>query len=81
MRNLFLLGTLLASISPTPAAPNRRQETKASFSLEATKASNGKPDFVREWVAAHQKWGKGVSPEVAKMFSLADDSKKSWDSF
>ncbi|KAH7237551.1 aspartic peptidase domain-containing protein [Fusarium redolens] len=63
-----LLAVSIASASVTPEHQGRK-----GFSLEAAKKSNSKPDFVREWVAAHQKWGKGVSPETLSAFSLLDD--------
>ncbi|SCO20079.1 related to aspartic proteinase precursor [Fusarium fujikuroi] len=78
MRSLAFLAVLLvvsvasASASAASAATPQHKGRKG-FSLEATKNSNSKPDFVREWVAAHQKWGKGVSPETLSAFSLLDD--------
>ncbi|KAF5718004.1 hypothetical protein FGLOB1_1897 [Fusarium globosum] len=76
MRSLAFLAVLLvvsiASASASAAATPQHKGRKG-FSLEATKNSNSKPDFVREWVAAHQKWGKGVSPETLSAFSLLDD--------
>ncbi|KAG4277443.1 hypothetical protein FPRO04_07220 [Fusarium proliferatum] len=78
MRGLAFLAVLLvvsiASASASAAAAATPQHKgRKGFSLEATKNSNSKPDFVREWVAAHQKWGKGVSPETLSAFSLLDD--------
>ncbi|KAH7183013.1 aspartic peptidase domain-containing protein [Fusarium flagelliforme] len=72
MKSFTLLATLLvASLALVLATPHL-QGTKR-FSLEAAKNSNSKPDFVREWVAAHQKWGKPVSQETLAAFSLLDD--------
>ncbi|EXM26609.1 Aspartic peptidase A1 family [Fusarium oxysporum f. sp. vasinfectum] len=72
MRSLAFLAVLLVvSISSTAATPQHKG--RKGFSLEAAKNSNSKPDFVREWVAAHQKWGKAVSPETLSAFSLLDD--------
>ncbi|KAF5568366.1 hypothetical protein FNAPI_186 [Fusarium napiforme] len=75
MRSLAFLAVLLvvsiASAASSAATPQHK--ARKGFSLEATKNSNSKPDFVREWVAAHQKWGKGVSPETLSAFSLLDD--------
>ncbi|RKL35348.1 hypothetical protein BFJ72_g8867 [Fusarium proliferatum] len=77
MRGLAFLAVLLvvsiASASAAAAAATPQHKGRKGFSLEATKNSNSKPDFVREWVAAHQKWGKGVSPETLSAFSLLDD--------
>lgn len=69
----MLLVASLALVLATPHLGTKR------FSLEAAKNSNSKPDFVREWVAAHQKWGKPVSQETLAAFSLLDDGMyKSW---
>ncbi|SCV56792.1 related to aspartic proteinase precursor [Fusarium fujikuroi] len=81
MRSLAFLAVLLvvsvasasASASAAASAATPQHKGRKGFSLEATKNSNSKPDFVREWVAAHQKWGKGVSPETLSAFSLLDD--------
>ncbi|KAF4342001.1 aspartic ase precursor [Fusarium beomiforme] len=73
MRNLILLSALLvAGLASAAATP--QDKGRKGFSLVATKSSNSKPDFVREWVAAHQKWGKGVSPETLAALSLLDDN-------
>jgi hypothetical protein len=72
MKSLILLATLLvANLAAVLASPHRQGVNR--FSLEATKKSNSKPDFVQEWVAAHQKWGKPVSRETLAAFSLLDD--------
>ncbi|KAF5642840.1 hypothetical protein F52700_3066 [Fusarium sp. NRRL 52700] len=74
MRSLaFLAVLLIVSITSASAAVTPQHKGRKGFSLEATKNSNSKPDFVREWAAAHQKWGKGVSPETLSAFSLLDD--------
>ncbi|KAF4493879.1 aspartic ase precursor [Fusarium agapanthi] len=74
MRSLTFLAVLLVvSIASASAAVTPQHKAYKGFSLEAAKKSNSKPDFVREWVAAHQKWGKGVSPETLSAFSLLDD--------
>ncbi|KAF5616857.1 hypothetical protein F25303_13460 [Fusarium sp. NRRL 25303] len=74
MRSLAFLAVLLVvSIASASAATTPQHKGRRGFSLEATKNSNSKPDFVREWVAAHQKWGKGVSPETLSAFKLLDD--------
>ncbi|KAF5581178.1 hypothetical protein FPANT_9053 [Fusarium pseudoanthophilum] len=72
MRSLAFLAVLLV-VSIASAAATPQHKARKGFSLEAAKNSNSKPDFVREWVAAHQKWGKGVSPETLSAFSLLDD--------
>ncbi|KAF4443279.1 aspartic ase precursor [Fusarium acutatum] len=74
MRSLAFLAVLLVvSIASASAAATPQHKGRKGFSLEATKNSNSQPDFVREWVVAHQKWGKGVSPETLSAFSLLDD--------
>ncbi|KPA44729.1 endothiapepsin [Fusarium langsethiae] len=72
MKSFTLLGTLLVASLATVFATPRRQGMNR-FSLEANRKSSSKPDFVREWVAAHQKWGKPVSQETLAAFSLLDD--------
>ncbi|KAG8670140.1 hypothetical protein FPOAC2_09484 [Fusarium poae] len=72
MKSFILLATLLVASFATVLATPHRQGAKR-FSLEATRKSSSKPDFVREWVAAHQKWGKSVSRETLAAFSLLDD--------
>ncbi|KAM0555969.1 hypothetical protein ACHAPJ_005949 [Fusarium lateritium] len=72
MKALSFFVTLLVTSLTTAAATPQRRGGKG-FSLEATKSGNSKPDFVREWVAAHQKWGRPVSPETLSAFSLLDD--------
>ncbi|KAF5017406.1 hypothetical protein F66182_10666 [Fusarium sp. NRRL 66182] len=67
MKTLFLFVTLLVATSLTTVLA-----TPKAFSLEGTK-KDSKPDFVREWVAAHKKWGKPVPPETLSAFSLLDD--------
>jgi hypothetical protein len=42
------------------------------FSLSVTEKPDGQRDFVRDWVAVHQKWGSGVSEEVMSTFALSD---------
>ncbi|KAM0301002.1 hypothetical protein HYE67_004713 [Fusarium culmorum] len=72
MKSLILLATLLVtSLTTVVAIPHRQGLNR--FSLEATRKSSSKPSFVREWVAAHQKWGKPVSQETLAAFSLLDD--------
>ena len=72
MKGFTLLATLLVASPALVLATPHPQGTKR-FSLEAAKKTNSKPDFVREWVAAHQKWGKPVSRETLAAFSLLDD--------
>lgn len=72
MKSLILLATLfVASLTTVVAIPHRQGLNR--FSLEAIRKSSSKPSFVREWVAAHQKWGKPVSQETLAAFSLLDD--------
>lgn len=72
MKSFTLLATLLVASLVTVLATPHRQDIKR-FSLEANKSSNSKPDFVREWVAAHQKWGNPVSRDVLAAYSLLND--------
>ncbi|KAJ3524742.1 hypothetical protein NM208_g11938 [Fusarium decemcellulare] len=79
MRGLLLLVTLLTtSLATALVTPHRRGSVdgkpSSGFSLEVSKTSGSKCDFVREWVAARQKWGKtSVAPAVLSAFSLLDD--------
>lgn len=42
------------------------------FSLAVTRKSDASRSFVRDWAAAHHKWGNGVPEEVAAKLSLTD---------
>ena len=66
---LFLI-SLLASFTTIFASPHRRQETTPGFSLAVSKGSEGKKDFIQDFTAARQKWGK---LGVAATFSLSED--------
>ncbi|KAF7562394.1 hypothetical protein G7046_g1749 [Stylonectria norvegica] len=73
MRRLLVLVALLASLASAISLPSRGTAPAKRFSLSASKPSGAKRDFVRDWAAARQKWGKGVPEEVVSTFSLADD--------
>lgn len=86
MRFLILLVALAIGLA-TARAPARGAvgltanfplpggKSKSSFSLPVAKTQSSKRDFVKEWAAARQKWGKGVPDDVVSTFGLLDDSK------
>lgn len=67
-----------ASVSPPPGpdAP-AEQQPPSSFSLAAAKQPGRQGNFVRDWVAARQKWGGAIPDLTAKAFSLLDDGEHS----
>ncbi|KAH7263515.1 aspartic peptidase domain-containing protein [Fusarium tricinctum] len=73
MMKSFLLLAVLVVASLATAIVTPEPKGRKGFTLEATKNTNSKPDFVREWVAARLKWGAPVSAEVLSAFSLLDE--------
>ncbi|WZH42460.1 aspartic peptidase domain-containing protein [Fusarium acuminatum] len=73
MMKSFLLLAVLVVASLATAIVTPQPKGRKGFTLEATKNTNSKPDFVREWVAARLKWGAPVSAEVLSAFSLLDE--------
>ncbi|KAF4986623.1 hypothetical protein FGRMN_10759 [Fusarium graminum] len=69
----FLLLAMLVIVCLATAIATPQPNIKKVFTLEASKNTNSKPDFVREWVAARLKWGAPVSEETLSAFSLLDD--------
>jgi hypothetical protein len=63
----------LASAFPSPNVAR----SPAGFALAVNTKIHASRNFVRDWAAAHHKWGKGVSREVASSFALLDDGKSS----
>lgn len=49
-----------------------------SFSLPVDEKPGYTRDYVHDWAAAHQKWGKGVPSSVISTFSLMDDGVSSF---
>ncbi|KAM0345381.1 hypothetical protein ACHAPU_006543 [Fusarium lateritium] len=68
---IFLAMLVIACLTTAIATP--QPKVKKGFTLEATKNTNSKPDFVREWVAARLKWGAPISAETLSAFSLLDE--------
>lgn len=69
------LTALLAGLCTALTSAAGRAESRKGFSLEVEKSPGAKRDFVRDWAAARQKWGKGVPSEVSSMFSLLDSGE------
>lgn len=82
MYSPFVFVLFLATIlTEALAAPHSQENNHASgFSLSVSKTKNSKRDFVRDWAAARQKWGKGVPQNILNTFSLVDDSELRLDS-
>ncbi|KAI5456415.1 aspartic peptidase domain-containing protein [Mariannaea sp. PMI_226] len=59
----------LSSGFPLPA-----KHAASAFSLPVRKTQSSKPNFVREWAAARQKWGKSIPENVVSTFSLIDEN-------
>ncbi|KAF5676307.1 hypothetical protein FHETE_2187 [Fusarium heterosporum] len=72
MKSFILLAMLVIAYLATAIATPQRK-VKKGFTLEVSKNTNSKPDFVREWVAARLKWGAPVSEETLSAFSLVDE--------
>ncbi|KPM38443.1 hypothetical protein AK830_g8144 [Neonectria ditissima] len=73
MRPLILLSSLLVGVTFARLPPNQRGKSASKFSLPVSKGQGSKRDFVRDWAAARQKWGKGIPKDVVSAFSLLDD--------
>lgn len=65
----FLAGLTTAALVP----PRLHGKSTSGFSLLVSKTQGSKRDFVRDWAAARQKWGKGIPDDVLSAFSLLDD--------
>lgn len=78
MRASLVFATL-AGIAAAAAAVSSDQHQKKkrdpskSFTLNVTEKPGYTRDYVRDWAAAHQKWGNGVPASVVSTFSLMDD--------
>lgn len=68
----YLLALLAAVVAVRAGPSDLPPSGGRSFSLAVAKKPGHTRDFVRDWVAAHQRWGKGVSEEIYSMFSLTD---------
>ncbi|KAH8694689.1 aspartic peptidase domain-containing protein [Ilyonectria robusta] len=65
----FLAGLTTAALVP----PRLHPKSTSGFSVPVSKTQSSKRDFVRDWAAARQKWGKGIPNDVLSAFSLLDD--------
>ena len=70
-----LVFTVLLTLGAAFADPSRPLARRDGFSVPVAQAHGSKRDFVRDWVAAHQKWGAGAPAGIASAFSLADDGR------
>ena len=70
-----LFTTLLCPVLATASPPTILNGVKPAkgFSLDVSHKANHERDFVRDWAAAHQKWGAGIPVDVVSTFGLADD--------
>ncbi|POR31726.1 Aspartic protease pep1 [Tolypocladium paradoxum] len=72
MCRLAFLFAILAGLSAVVAAPVEPHGLgSSSFALEVVKKESYKRDYLKDWAAAHSKWGGGVPEGASKMFSLA----------
>ena len=78
-RFLVCLVSLFALLCPVLAYPSfsKRAEGLSSkgFSVVVSQKQDHQRDFVRDWAAAHLKWGNGVPEQVSSTFQLLDSSK------
>lgn len=76
MRHLYfliaLVADLVADLVAGGVAPLKPRNTSKTFSLAVAEKPGHTRDFVHDWAAAHQKWGKGVPEGFYSMFSLAN---------
>ena len=73
MRGLLPLVAGLAALCTALAAP--LEAAGGVFSLAVAEKQAGKRDFVRDWAAAHRKWGAGVPGGAFKTLILAQGGK------
>lgn len=75
------LVSLLVLFYPVLAYPtsSKRAEGLSSkgFSVAVSQKQDHQRDFVRDWAAAHLKWGNGVPEQVSSTFQLLDNSRSS----
>lgn len=73
------LAGLLSLLCPVLADPSSSKSlnglSSEGFSLAVSQNPNRERDFVRDWAAAHQKWGNGVPEEVSSTFQLLDSGE------
>ena len=61
------------SSAPSSLSYSTRSDLSKGFSLAVSRKADSERDFVRDWAAAHQKWGRGVPEQVSStFFSLLD---------
>ena len=70
MYHPFFLVSLLVGLMAGGVAALEPRDPSKTFSLTVTEKLGHSRNFVRDWAAAHQKWG--VPEKVSSMFSQAD---------
>ncbi|KAF4126386.1 hypothetical protein GMORB2_0122 [Geosmithia morbida] len=63
--------TLVTAVAALPQPRDQTQTFSVAVSPSSNDATGGR-DFVRDWVAAHRKWGGGVSSQVMSALSTTD---------
>lgn len=78
MRVSLLLAALagLAAAAAAPSPEQKKRDPSKSFTLSVAEKPGYTRDYVRDWAAAHQKWGNGVPKSIASAFSLLDDGMR-----
>ncbi|KAH7146401.1 aspartic peptidase domain-containing protein [Dactylonectria macrodidyma] len=74
MRPLVVIFSLLVVLTAALVPPDLHAKPSSGFSIPVSKTKGSKRDFVREWAAVRQKWGKGIPNDVMSTFSLLDDN-------
>ena len=78
MRAPFLIaafvGVSSALAATTPSAHKKRDPNK-SFTLSVAEKPVRTRNYIRDWAAAQQKWGKGVPDSAISAFSLKNDGE------
>lgn len=70
---LLAISACLSAVTAAPVEPPGLGGS--SFSLEAVRKESYQRDYLKDWAAAHSKWGSGVPEGSSKMFSLAQGGK------
>jgi hypothetical protein len=75
---LFGLLVLFCPVLAYPSLSKRAESLSSKgFSVAVSQKQDHQRDFVRDWAAAHLKWGNGVPEQVSSTFQLLDSSKSS----
>ena len=71
---VFLAPLCISPVNAVPLSDALQSSSQHGFSLAVRPRSDAsRRDFVRDWAAAHRRWGHGGVPkEVATKFSLSD---------